>query len=126
MIDRMDKVSEAIKREISLILQEKVNDPRLGNISITRVDVSRDLRHAKVYFLGLSDEEDRETEKALKKAAKFIRGELSRRVTIKFTPELVFAADKTEEMEENIERTFEKIEKELEEHKEHGEGKEDE
>jgi ribosome-binding factor A len=122
----MDKVSEAIKREISLILQEKVNDPRLNNLSITRAEVSRDLRHAKIYFLGLSDEEDKEIEKTLKKAAKFIRSELARRVSIKFTPQLVFAADKAEEMEENIERTFEEIEKELEEHKEHGEGKEDE
>ncbi|MFQ5953362.1 MAG: 30S ribosome-binding factor RbfA [Candidatus Omnitrophota bacterium] len=127
MLDRMDRVSEAIKREISLILQEKVNDPRLSSVSITRVEVSRDLKNAKVYYLGLPDEaEQREIEKALNKAAKFIRSELAGRVTIKFTPRLIFTKDKAEEMEESIEKTFDIIEKELEEKSEHEKGTEDE
>ena len=119
MIDRMDRVSEAIKREISIILQEKTSDPRIKGLSITKVKVSRDLRTAKVYYIKFSDEDQiHEIEKVLKKAAKYIRGELARRISMKFTPSLTFREDKEEEAEENIERTFEAVEKENEEGKE--------
>ncbi|MGB2878634.1 MAG: 30S ribosome-binding factor RbfA [Candidatus Omnitrophota bacterium] len=128
MLDRMDKITEGIKREISMILQEKVNDPRLDGIAVTRAKVSRDLKYAKIYYLGYSDDErvKSDAEKALKKARRFIRSELAGRVSIKFIPELVFVEDKEEEMEEHMDRTFEVIEKELEEHGETEEGKEDE
>ncbi|MGB2629790.1 MAG: 30S ribosome-binding factor RbfA [Candidatus Omnitrophota bacterium] len=124
----MDKITEGIKREISMILQEKVNDPRLDGIAVTRAKVSRDLKYAKIYYLGYSDDErvKSDAEKALKKARRFIRSELAGRVSIKFIPELVFVEDKEEEMEEHMDRTFEVIEKELEEHGETEEGKEDE
>ncbi|MGB3082360.1 MAG: 30S ribosome-binding factor RbfA, partial [Candidatus Omnitrophota bacterium] len=107
MIDRMDRVSEAIKREISLILQEKIKDPRISGLSITKVEVSRDLRTAKAYFLKFSDEHEIQViEKILKRAASFIRSELAGRAKMKFTPKLTFLEDKEEEAEENIERTF--------------------
>jgi ribosome-binding factor A len=127
MIDRMDRVSETIKREVSRILQEKINDPRISGMSITKVDVSRDLRNAKVYFLKFSDEVDiKEIEKVLKRAASFIRGELARRVSMKFTPRLTFREDKAEEAEENIERTFDIVEEEQKKAENPGEGKQDE
>ena len=127
MLDRMDKVTESIKREISLILQEKVNDPRLNNVAVTRAEVSRDVRYAKIYYLGYSDDEkDKlDIEKALKKAGRFIRSELARRASMKFTPELTFVEDKEEERGEKLERTFEIIEKEQEEQGEQEEGTKD-
>ncbi|MGB2599446.1 MAG: 30S ribosome-binding factor RbfA [Candidatus Omnitrophota bacterium] len=127
MIDRMDRVSEAIKREISLILQEKIKDPRISGLSITKVEVSRDLRTAKAYFLKFSDEHEIQViEKILKRAASFIRSELAGRAKMKFTPKLTFLEDKEEEAEENIERTFDVIEKEHEKTDESGEGTENE
>jgi ribosome-binding factor A len=127
MIDRMDRVSEAIKRELSLILQEKISDPRISGLSITKVEVSRDLGNAKVYYLKFSDEAERqEVKKALKKAGSFLRNELARRSSMKFTPRLSFLEDKAEEAEENIERTFEAIEEEHKETDLHEEGTENE
>ena len=127
MIDRMDRVSEAMKRELSLILQERISDPRISGLSITKVEVSRDLRNAKVYYLKFSDEAERqEVEKALKKAGSFLRNELARRISMKFTPRLSFLEDKDEEEKENIERTFEVIEEEHKETDLHEEGTENE
>jgi ribosome-binding factor A len=127
MLDRMDRVCEAMKREVSLILQEEINDPRINGLSITKVEVSRDLRNAKVYYLGLSEEAlAQETEKALKRASSFIRGELAKRITMKFTPRLIFIEDKDEAAKESIEKTFEKIEKEYEEEGKQKEGTENE
>ncbi len=127
MIDRMDRVSEAMKRELSLILQERISDPRINGLSITKVEVSRDLRNAKVYYLKFSDEaQRREVEKALKKAGSFLRNELARRISMKFTPRLSFLEDKAGEAEENIERTFDAIEEEHKETDLHEEGTENE
>ena len=127
MIDRMDRVSEAIKRELSLILQERISDPRISGLSITKVEVSRDLRNAKVYYLKFLDEAERqEVQKALKKAGSFLRNELARRISMKFTPRLSFLEDKAEEAEENIERTFEAIEEEHKETDLHEKGTENE
>ena len=91
------------------------------------MEVSRDLRNAKVYYLKFSDEaQRREVEKALKKAGSFLRNELARRISMKFTPRLSFLEDKAGEAEENIERTFDAIEEEHKETDLHEEGTENE
>jgi ribosome-binding factor A len=126
-MDRMDRVCEGIKRELSLILQEKIDDPRLKDVSITRVDVSRDLRTAKVYYIGLEDEDEKNyIGKAFKRAGSFMRAELAKRVNMKFTPRLNFFEDKEEELEERIEKTFNRIEEELEASQDRKEGAKDE
>ena len=126
-MDRMDRVCEAIKRELSLILQEEIDDPRLRDVSITRVDVSRDLRNAKVYYIGLEDEDEKNyIGKAFKRAGSFMRSELAKRIYMKFTPRLTFLEDKEEEMEERMEKTFDRIEEELGTSQEREEGVKDE
>lgn len=72
-----------------------MNDPRIsGTYCVTRADVTRDLRWAKIYISILEDEKAPDMLKALKKAAGFIRHELGARVDLRYTPELLFEQDK--------------------------------
>ena len=114
MPDRMDRVSSAVKREVISLLQEEVDDPRINSVVVTKVEVTRDLRLAKVYYTFEGTEEDKnEVKKGLKSASKFLRRELAKRATMKYTPELSFREDTDEVREESIGRLFEKIEEEL-------------
>ena len=94
MADRLGRLSEEIKREVSSILLRDVKDPRLGMVSITDVNVSRDLSWAKVYFSLLGTEEERETTlEGLNRAKGFVRTELSKRLRVRHTPEIIFQFD---------------------------------
>lgn len=91
---RLDRISEEMKKGIDRIIREDVDDSRLqGTFSITRVDVARDLRYAKVYVSVLEGELKEGLLKALKSASGFIRHELSSRITVRYVPELLFMAD---------------------------------
>jgi ribosome-binding factor A len=80
--------------ELSDLLRTRVKDPRVGFASITRVEVSGDLRHARVFVSVLGSENEQEdTIRALKHATGFLRHELASRLTLRFMPELVFKLD---------------------------------
>ncbi|HLS88080.1 MAG TPA: 30S ribosome-binding factor RbfA [Sphingobacteriaceae bacterium] len=90
---RQERLAEAIKQELSEILRV-MRDPRIGMASVVSVDVSRDLRHAKVYVSVFGDEDQRaDTFAALSKARGFIRSELAKRLRIRYTPEIHFQLD---------------------------------
>ena len=92
--DRIDRISEEVRRELDRILREDVRDPRVtGTWSITRAEVTRDLRYAKVRVSVLEDELRQPLIKALKSAAGFVRRELGRKLNLRYTPELLFEAD---------------------------------
>lgn len=92
--DRKDRISEEVRREVDKILREDVRDPRVtGTWSITRADVTRDLRYAKVRVSVLEDDLRAPLLKALKSASSFIRRELGQRLHLRYTPELLFEAD---------------------------------
>ncbi len=92
--DRLERIGEEIKREVSSIIAKDVKDPRLGMISITDVNVSRDLSWAKVYFSMLGSEDEREkTLEGLERAKGFVRTELSKRLRVRHTPEIIFQFD---------------------------------
>jgi ribosome-binding factor A len=94
MAERLGRLSEEIKREVSSILARDVKDPRLGMVSITDVSVSRDLSWAKVYFSQLGSAEEREkTLEGLNRAKGFVRTELSKRLRVRHTPEIIFQFD---------------------------------
>ncbi len=94
MAERLDRLAHTIKREVSRILATEVKDPRLGMISITDVEVSRDLAVAKIYFSQLGGEEERaRTLDGLERAKGFIRSELAKRLRVRHTPEIVFLFD---------------------------------
>ncbi|MBR4501518.1 MAG: 30S ribosome-binding factor RbfA [Clostridia bacterium] len=90
---RLDRISEEVRHALDRIIRE-MNDPRItGTYSVTRADVTRDLRYAKVYISVLESDKADEMIKALKKAAGFIRHELGARVQLRYTPELLFYRD---------------------------------
>ena len=83
---RLDRISEEVRHALDGIIRE-MNDPRIaGTYSVTRADVTRDLRYAKVYISVLESDKADEMVKALKKAAGFIRRELGARVQLRYTP----------------------------------------
>lgn len=91
---RQAKLGEQIALEVSDLLRTRVKDPRVGFASITRVEVSGDLRHAKIYVSVLGAEgEKKATIEALSHATGFIRRELASRLTIRFMPEIAFKLD---------------------------------
>ena len=94
--ERTDRIASEIMREAERIIREDVSDPRTECMfSITHVDVTRDLRYAKVYVSVYEEEKREPMMKALKSAAGFIRHNIGRRVQLRYTPELLFELDTT-------------------------------
>ncbi len=94
MTRRPERVAEALKAEISDILSRKVKDPRVGFVSVVSVDVTGDLRQAKIMVSTLGKKEEQEaTMEALRSATGFIRSELGKRLTLRHTPEIAFEVD---------------------------------
>lgn len=91
---RVQRVAEAIKEEVSELLHSELKDPRIGFASVVKVDVSRDLRHARVYVSVLGDDaRQKESLKGLTSALGFVRSEVARRLQLRFAPELEFRLD---------------------------------
>ncbi|MFQ5692643.1 MAG: 30S ribosome-binding factor RbfA, partial [Nitrospinota bacterium] len=91
---RADRVGDLIRRELAAILQSEVKDPRIGFVSLTQVEVSPDLRQAKVYVSVYgSSEEQASALEGLQSASGFSRSLLGRRLRLKRIPELVFLTD---------------------------------
>lgn len=92
---RAQRMREGLKRETSEILRT-MKDPRIGFVSVTDVEVSRDLRHVKVFVSVYGDEDEKEaTMDVLVNAQGFVRSELGKRIRLKHTPEIVFRADES-------------------------------
>lgn len=93
---RTRRVGEQIQRELAGLLREELKDPRLGMISVSGVEVSRDLAHARVYISVLGGEETvSETIKVLNKAAGFLRHQLGQRMRLRVIPQLRFLYDES-------------------------------
>lgn len=93
---RTQRVADYLQRELAQQIQRELRDPRIGMVSITGVDVSRDLGHAKVFFTRLGSDcadEARETAEVLNKAAGFLRSQLSRDSSMRSVPQLRFYFD---------------------------------
>tara|TARA_B110000503_G_scaffold37745_3_gene61768 strand:- start:32288 stop:32686 length:399 start_codon:yes stop_codon:yes gene_type:complete len=93
---RSQRVADYLQRELAALIQHEVRDPRVGMVSITGVDVSRDLGHARVYITVMgsdSVEEAGESVEVLNKAAGFLRSQLSRDSNMRTVPQLRFYFD---------------------------------
>jgi len=90
--NRSERVGDRIRQELAKIIGEELRDPRVGFVTVTGVDLSPDLRHARVFVSVLGDEID-ESVAALGRATPFLRRTLARRSGLRFTPELRFVAD---------------------------------
>lgn len=116
-MSRVDKVTEALKKEISSIIQRELEDPRIGFITVTRVEMTADLRYAKVFFSVLGSEEDyKKTKDALDSALGLIRRTVIQRIRLKFAPEIVFKEDRSSEYSVNIQKVLDEV-KDQDEHK---------
>ncbi|HCJ09771.1 MAG TPA: 30S ribosome-binding factor RbfA [Clostridiales bacterium] len=90
---RLERLRTAIKEEVSDILRS-FKDPRLGFVSVTDVELSRDARVAKVFVSVLGSKKDKEDSlQALRSGTGFVRSELGRRIRLRHTPEVVFRLD---------------------------------
>lgn len=94
-MERTDRLSEEIKKELSDLIRNQLKDPRLPElVSITAVRVTKDLRYAKVYVSVFGDDEKKNGAlAALKSAAGFIRHEIGQRINIRYIPEFTFIPD---------------------------------
>lgn len=91
---RIDRISEQVRREVDRIIREDLSDPRIqGTYSVTRADVTRDLRYAKIYVSILEEENRKSMMDALKKAAGFVRHQLGEQMIIRYAPEILFELD---------------------------------
>jgi ribosome-binding factor A len=117
---RIDRISEEVRREVDAILREQLHDPRIkGTFSVTRAEVTRDLRYAKIR-ISILEEEDREPMMAaLKSARGFVRHELGKRMIIRYAPEIIFELDHNIEYGVHIATLLKESQPEGESHDEH-------
>jgi ribosome-binding factor A len=95
---RLRRIADQIQRELSDIVRGELKDPRVGMITLTSVDVSSDLAHAKVYFTSLGDARSlAQTLEGLARASGFLRSMLGQRLSVHNTPELHFVYDESVE-----------------------------
>lgn len=101
---RPEKLGDLIQRELSDLLQRELRDPRVGMITITAVDVSPDLSHARVLFTLFDKARLADTQAGLERSAGFLRSQLARRVKLYTTPELRFVYDESVERGDRLSR----------------------
>ena len=106
---RKDRVAEQIRRELAELIRTELNDPRVGMISITDVEVTADYAHAKVFFSTLAGSEHvAEVMTGLQKASGFLRRELGKRISIHMTPQLHFVFDQSLERGADLSQLIQK------------------
>jgi ribosome-binding factor A len=100
---RRDRVGEMLREKIALILLHKSHDPRLQTITVTSVEISDDLRRAKVFYLTRGQQAELPSiQKALQKATGFIKQELAQEHILRVMPELTFRVDESWQRGERI------------------------
>jgi ribosome-binding factor A len=113
---RVSRVAELIKREVSQLVQRGIKDDRVGAgmVSVTDVDVSGDLQHAKIFVsIYGSDQARAETMAGLKAATGYVRSELGQRVRLRRTPEVVFIEDRSLERGDRVLSLINRLHSEL-------------
>ncbi|MCO7247932.1 30S ribosome-binding factor RbfA [Halomonas sp. Mc5H-6] len=95
---RTDRVADQLQKELAVLIQREVKDPRLGMVTVSGVTVSRDLGYADIYvtLLGEQDAERiKENLQVLKRAAGFLRSQIAKRIKLRHVPELRFHFDES-------------------------------
>jgi len=107
---RPKRVADMIKNEVALLLLRKVKDPRLINVTIVAVEVTRDLRKAIIYYSVLGDEQQvKNAAEGLTRAKGFIRSHLARELGMRATPDLVFKLDLSMVYQQDMEMLLKEI-----------------
>ena len=95
---RAERVSDAVQQELAVLIRDEVRDPRVGMVSVTAVDVSRDLAYAKIHVTFVGDRDQEEIDqavKALNGAAGYLRKLLAASIKLRITPKLTFIYDES-------------------------------
>jgi ribosome-binding factor A len=109
---RADRVRDLLLQELSYVLQRKVKDPRLGGITLTRVEVTADLRYARVFYSVLATEEVKVAVAAgLERARGYVKRELGRRLQLRRMPDIAFCYDDSLEYGSRIHRLLSELKK---------------
>ncbi len=113
---RVEKLQELIKQEMSKMLLKEIKDPRIGFVTVTDVEMTGDLREAKIYVSIMGGEEQIQASlEGLQSALGFIRREIGHRIRLRFTPEISFALDNSLDYSEHIQKLLLKIDREAKE-----------
>ena len=104
---RLEKINHEMQRVLGTLITTELRDPRMGFATVTRVEVSDDLKHAKVFASVIGDRHvARQTLDALEHASRFLRGELGHRIDLRYTPELTFIEDRSAEKAIELAKTL--------------------
>ncbi len=107
---RAVRVGDQILKEISYLLLESVKDPRVRGVTITGVKLSNDLKRGRVFFSVIGEKDQiKKAQAGLDSAKGFIKREISLRMSLKYTPEIIFLYDPSLESGSHMERLFEKL-----------------
>jgi ribosome-binding factor A len=103
---RSDRLAGEIRDEVARMVASDLKDPRLGFITVTRVELTQDLRYARVYVGALGEDATGDSLAILRKAAGFVRREIGRRLRVRFAPEIDFRYDRGLEATERVARVL--------------------
>ena len=118
---RSVRVAEAIRNELSMLLLLKVQDPKLAEVSVSRVQLAEDLQYARVFFTVPGDKKRQaDAEEGLQRAKGFMRSSLAKVLNMRYTPDLHFVYDHQVEKVGEIEKLLQEIAREREENDESG------
>ena len=107
---RAERVGEAMREVIAELLVREIKDPRIGMVTLTTVEVSPDLRHARVYFSCLGEAAVRQrTQAGLQSAAGFMKGQVAKRLRLRYAPEITFVPDPSLEHADHIAKLLKKV-----------------
>ena len=106
---RPQRLGDLIQREVAELIRLEVRDPRVGMITITSVDVSPDMSHAKIFFTVLEKDKLQDTAQGLARSAGFLRSQLAKRIKMYTTPELRFAYDESVERGDRLSRLIDSV-----------------
>lgn len=109
---RPKRIAEAIKHELSILLLQKVGDPRLEQVTISNVVAARDLKYAKIYFVVPSGANVGQAKKGMERAKGFFRSHLAKTLNLRYTPDLAFFYDSQHEKIDHLDALFEQIKQE--------------
>jgi ribosome-binding factor A len=107
---RSHRVADVIQRELADLLYRRIKDPRLNRLTITGVELTDDLRHARIFYCFLGPTTDKDTvAQGLNKARSFIRRELGKRLQLRYLPDLEFRYDPSFEYGAKIDQLLKEI-----------------
>ncbi len=107
---RPARVADVIRNELSILLLQKVRDPHIANVTVSRVEVSDDLKYAKIYYHVMGDSKIiHQAGKGLERAKGFMRSHLAKTLNMRYTPALQFRYDETVEKVEEMEKLLREI-----------------